>query len=47
MTQVIAGGGEIDIVNFIGKHECSKVPPSLYDDDGAIEEVPNQVLSRH
>ena len=26
ITQIAASGGEVDIVNFIGKHECSKRP---------------------
>jgi len=26
MTQTIASGGEIDIVDFIGNHECRKIP---------------------
>ena len=34
MTQhIIATGGEVDIVNFIGNHECIKTPPSLFNED--------------
>lgn len=36
ITQIIASGGEVDIVNFIGNHECSKVPPSLFNEDGTM-----------
>ena len=31
-----ASGGDVDVVNFIGKHECSKVPPSLFNEDGTM-----------
>ena len=34
MTQSVASGGEVDIVNFIGNHECIKTPPSLFNEDG-------------
>ena len=34
MTQIIASGGEVDIVNFIGNHECINTPPSLFNEDG-------------
>ena len=30
MTHIIASGGEVDIVDFIGNHECSKIPLSLF-----------------
>ena len=33
MTQIVASGGEVDIVNFIGNHECIKTPPSLVNED--------------
>ena len=36
MTQTIASGGEIDIVDFIGNHECSKIPQSLFNGDGTM-----------
>ena len=36
MTQLVASGGEVDIVNFIGNHECSKTPPSLFNEDGTM-----------
>ena len=36
MTQIIASGEEVDIVNCIGKHECNKYPPALFNDDGAM-----------
>jgi len=26
ITQISAIGGDVNIINFIGKHECSKVP---------------------
>ena len=34
MTQIVASGGEVDIVNFIGNHECIKSSPSLFHEDG-------------
>lgn len=36
MTQVIASGGTIDIKQYIGNHECSNVPPSLFEEDGTM-----------
>ena len=33
MTQMVASGGEVGIVNLIGNHECSNTPPSLFNDD--------------
>ena len=30
MTHIVASGGEVDIVNLIGNHECSKTPPLLF-----------------
>ena len=36
MTQMVASGGEVDIVNLIVNHECSKTPPSLYNEDGIM-----------
>jgi len=36
ITQIAASGGEVDIVNFIGKHECSKRPQSLFNEDGSM-----------
>ncbi len=36
MTQITASGGDVDLVNFIGTHECSKQPPSLFSDDGTM-----------
>ena len=30
MTQIIASGGEVDIVDFFDNHECSKIPQSLF-----------------
>ena len=37
MTQVVASGGEVDIINFIGNHECSKTPPSLFTEDSEMQ----------
>ena len=34
MTQIVASGGEVDIVNFFGNQECIKTPPSLFNEDG-------------
>ena len=36
MTQIVASCGEVGIVNFIGNHECSKTPPSLFNEDGTM-----------
>ena len=36
MTQIVASGGEVDILNFIGNHECSKTSPSLFNEDGTM-----------
>ncbi|KAJ4939712.1 hypothetical protein JOQ06_029150 [Pogonophryne albipinna] len=36
MTQIIASGGELNIVDFIGNHECSDLPPSLFQEDGRM-----------
>ena len=33
MTHMVASGGEVGIVNLIRNHECSKTPPSLFNDD--------------
>ena len=30
MTQIIASGSTLDIVNFIGEHECSNTPKALF-----------------
>jgi len=36
ITQINASGGDVNVVNFIGKHQCSKVPPALFNEDGTI-----------
>ena len=36
MTQVMASGVDVDITNFIGKHECADSPPSLFDENGQM-----------
>ena len=36
MTQIIVSGGELNIVDFIGNHECSDFPPSLFQEDGSM-----------
>ena len=36
MTQIIANGRQGDTVNFICNHECSKIPPSLFLEDGTM-----------
>ena len=33
MTQIVASGDEVDIENFIGNHECSNTPPSLFNEN--------------
>ena len=45
MTQIAESGadvGHVDIVNFIGKHECSTTSPSLFTDDGTMR---NKIFS--
>ena len=37
MTQMVASGGEVGIVNLIGNHECSNTPPSLCNEDGTMK----------
>ena len=34
MTQIVASGGEAEVVKYIGSHECSNIPQSLFDDNG-------------
>ena len=34
MTQIVASGGEVEVVKYIGSHECSNIPQSLFDDNG-------------
>lgn len=34
MTQVAATGGEVNVVEWIGQHECADFPPSLFDEHG-------------
>ena len=36
MTQIVASGVEVDIVNCIGNHDCSKTSPSLFNEDGKM-----------
>ena len=36
MTQLIAAGENVDVVNTIGNYEFFVVPPSLYYEDGAL-----------
>ena len=36
ITQIHAGGGQMDFKDFIGKHECSDFPPSLFEEDGKM-----------
>ena len=36
MTQILASGGQIDVEKYIGCHECSNVPQSLFTDDGRM-----------
>ncbi len=32
ITQITASGGDVDITDFIGQHECADFSPSLFDD---------------
>ena len=36
ITQIIASGGELNLVGFIGNHKCSVVPLSLFQEDGRM-----------
>lgn len=36
MTQITASREDVNIVDYIGQHECSKFPPSLFQDDGSM-----------
>ena len=36
MTHIVVTGGEVDMVNFGGNHECSKNPLSLFKEDGTM-----------
>ena len=42
MTQIIASGGKVDVVQYVGNHECSNTPQSLFDDDGAMRSTGNK-----
>jgi len=34
MTQFTAIGGTPDILNYLGRHDCSNKPASVFDEDG-------------
>ena len=34
MIQIAVSGVQVDIVNYIGNHECSNFPPSMFTEDG-------------
>ena len=36
MPHIHASGDEVDIVNFIGNHVCSKTPSSFFNGDGTM-----------
>ena len=36
LTQIHASGEEMELSDFIGKHECSDYPPSLFQEDGSM-----------
>ena len=36
MTQIMASGGNIDVTQYIGMHECSSYPPSLFSEEGSM-----------
>jgi len=46
MTQITAIGGTPDILDYIGRHECSKKPPSLFEDDGHMRTGTKSTLVR-
>ena len=36
ITQIQASGGQMNLNDFIGKHECSDFPPSRFEEDGKM-----------
>ena len=36
VSQVIVGGGEVDLHELVGKHECANMPPALFDSNGSL-----------
>ena len=42
ITQVIASGAAVDVKQCIGEHECHKVPPSLFGEDGSMRTTGNK-----
>ena len=36
MTHIVASCGEVEVLNLIGNRECSKTPPSLFNEGGAV-----------
>ena len=44
MTQIVASGGEVDVVKYIGSHECSNIPQSLFDENGKMRSGNKAIL---
>ena len=44
MTQIGASGGEVDVVKYIGSHECSNILQSLFDDNGNMRSGNKAIL---
>ena len=44
MTQIVASGGEVDVVKYIGSHECSNILQSLFDDNGNMRSGNKAIL---
>ena len=36
ITQLLASGQEVDVVDMIGNYECSKYPPAIFAEDGSM-----------
>ena len=44
MTHIVASDGEVDIVNFIGNHECSKIPHPLFNEATGANASPVKIM---
>lgn len=38
VSQVIAAGGEVHLHELVGEHECTRIPPSLFDSEGCLRQ---------
>ena len=42
IVQIRVSGGDVDVRDFIGNHECAENPPSLFDDQGNMRSTGNK-----